>query len=134
MSGRILVCGGRMYGCVADDCPQDMIEAENARAKRERFALYRVLDAQAPSLIIHGHAKGADEWADYWAEQRNVPHISFPADWRKHGKAAGPRRNQRMLDEGRPTKVIAFPGGRGTADMVRRARAAGVPVEQIGAA
>jgi len=26
---------------------------------------------------------------------------------------------------------IAFPGGRGTADMVRRARAAGIPVRSV---
>lgn len=45
-----------------------------------------------------------------------------------NGKAAGPIRNQRMLDEGKPDLVVAFPGGRGTADMVRRAKAAGVPV------
>jgi hypothetical protein len=33
-----------------------------------------------------------------------------------------------MLDEGKPQLVVAFPGGRGTADMIGRARAAGVPV------
>jgi predicted Rossmann-fold nucleotide-binding protein len=33
-----------------------------------------------------------------------------------------------MLAEGRPDAVIAFPGGKGTADMVRKARAAGLPV------
>jgi hypothetical protein len=40
-----------------------------------------------------------------------------------------------MLDEGRPDRVIAFrmPGvSRGTDDMIRRARAAGIPVEVIG--
>jgi hypothetical protein len=37
------------------------------------------------------------------------------------GRAAGPRRNQRMLEDFRPDLVVAFPGGRGTAYMVRRA-------------
>ena len=50
----------------------------------------------------------------------------FPADWKVRGRAAGHIRNQQMLDEGRPHLVVAFPGGRGTADMVRRARAAGI--------
>jgi hypothetical protein len=50
------------------------------------------------------------------------------ADWNTHGRAAGPIRNQRMLDEVKPELVVAFPGGRGTADMVRRAREAGVNV------
>jgi hypothetical protein len=40
-------------------------------------------------------------------------------------------RNQQMLDEGRPTLVVAFPGGRGTADMMRRARVAGIEVIEI---
>jgi hypothetical protein len=47
------------------------------------------------------------------------------------GKAAGPIRNQRMIDEGKPDLVIAFPGGRGTADMVSRAKKAGIPVQEI---
>jgi hypothetical protein len=108
-----------------------MLEAENARARNERMRLYGVLAIHGPTLIIHGCANGADEWADYWADVNNVPHRAFPADWNKHGKAAGPIRNQRMLDEGKPDMVIAFPGGRGTADMVRRARTAGVEVREI---
>jgi hypothetical protein len=41
---------------------------------------------------------------------------------------AGPIRKQQMLDEGKPDLVVAFPGGRGTAHMVRIARAAGIEV------
>jgi len=37
-----------------------------------------------------------------------------------------------MLDEGRPTLVVEFPGGRGTADLIRRARSAGVEVIEVG--
>lgn len=50
---------------------------------------------------------------------------------RLEGKAAGPIRNQRMLDDGKPDRVLAFPGGRGTANMVKLAKAAGVPVHEI---
>ena len=50
----------------------------------------------------------------------------YVADWATHGKKAGPLRNQRMIDEGHPDLVIAFPGGKGTDDMTRRALAAGV--------
>lgn len=46
--------------------------------------------------------------------------------------AAGPIRNQHMLDIGKPDVVLAFPGGRGTEDMIRRAEKAGVPVKRIG--
>jgi hypothetical protein len=57
-----------------------------------------------------------------------VPIDVYVAQWKKHGRAAGPIRNQRMLDKGKPDLVVAFPGGRGTADMIRRAERAGVPV------
>lgn len=50
------------------------------------------------------------------------------------GRAAGPIRHQRMLDEGMPDLVLALPGGRGTADMVRHATLAGVEVIEVGAA
>lgn len=51
-----------------------------------------------------------------------------PADWKKHGKAAGPIRNQSMLTEHKPDLVIAFPLGesKGTRDMIRKAKAAGI--------
>lgn len=52
------------------------------------------------------------------------------ADWATYGDSAGPRRNQEMVDSGLDL-LIAFPGGMGTADMVRRAKAAGVPVEEV---
>ena len=44
--------------------------------------------------------------------------------------AAGPKRNQQMLDEAKPDMVVAFPGGKGTAHMRQIAKAAGVPVWQ----
>ena len=50
------------------------------------------------------------------------------AQWAKYGKAAGPMRNQEMLDSGIDL-VVAFPGGRGTADMLDKARLAGVVIE-----
>lgn len=36
-----------------------------------------------------------------------------------------------MIDEGKPDLVVAFPGGRGTADMVNKALAAGIKVIRI---
>ena len=46
-------------------------------------------------------------------------------------RLAPPLRNQRMLDEGKPDLVVAFPGGGGTKDMVRRAVKAGVPIHEV---
>jgi hypothetical protein len=44
---------------------------------------------------------------------------------------AGPLRNYQMLEEGKPDLVVAFPGGGGTKDMVRRAVKAGVSVHEV---
>lgn len=56
----------------------------------------------------------------------------FPADWKRYGKAAGPIRNQQMIDEGKPDLVLAFHENinesRGTKDMVARARGIGIKV------
>lgn len=108
---RVLVCGGRNYS--------------NADK------VYEVLGGIGPSYIIHGNAAGADDLANSWAEANHVPVMPFSADWGTFGKSAGPKRNQKMLDEGKPDLVVAFPGGRGTADMVRRARAAGIKIVEI---
>jgi hypothetical protein len=82
--------------------------------------------------IIHGGCPtGADKFADEYCVVNWLDMQVFRADWTAHGKAAGPIRNQRMIDEGKPDLVVAFPGGRGTADCVRRARAAGIPVKEV---
>jgi hypothetical protein len=112
---RILVCGGRDYA--------------------DASALYQALDAlhrqRHVTRLIHGAARGADLLAEAWAFSCNIPVSAFRADWNRHGKAAGFRRNERMLRDGRPELVVAFPGGKGTAHMVRLAKAAGVTVLEI---
>lgn len=109
---RVLVCGGRDY--------------------HDRDHIWNTL-VSIPDVtcIIHGCATGADSEAMIVAEALGIKHAPFRADWHTHGKAAGPIRNQRMLDEGKPDLVVAFPGGRGTADMVKRAKAAGIPVREV---
>lgn len=109
---RVLVCGGRDFDNYA--------------------AIAWELDSLQPiSLIIHGCASGADSLAQQYAEYTGTPVIQFPAQWGTLGRKAGPIRNQQMLDEGKPDLVIAFQGGRGTADMVRRAKKAGVKVIEV---
>ena len=107
-----IVCGGRTY--------------------RDKARVYAVLDAARERLgieaIVQGVADGADYLAWKWADECGFPCGNFPARWDEDGKKAGPLRNQRMLDKAKPFCVIAFPGGRGTDDMCKRAEAAGVKV------
>jgi len=112
---RILVCGGRNY--------------DNYMSV---FLVLKELSMESESLyIIDGGASGADEHARNFRIFNEYSGKTFRANWKKHGKVAGPIRNQQMLDEGKPDLVIAFPGGTGTSDMVRRARNAGVEVVEV---
>lgn len=114
---KVVVCGGRDFDdVIAVDAALDEI----------------LMECPMDTLrIIQGGASGADALARRWCVNREVEYINVPADWKTHGRAAGPIRNQRMLDEYQPTLCIAFPGGRGTADMVKRCLAANVPVRRV---
>lgn len=76
--------------------------------------------------VVSGGARGADAAGERWAEMRGIPIRRFPADWNKHGKGAGPIRNQQMAEYA--DALIAFPGGRGTSDMLRRAHDLRLPI------
>lgn len=97
------------------------------RVAGEAF-LTRFHDSHGITLVIHGAARGADRIAASWAFRRRIKCWPFPADWDSYGRGAGLIRNAEMLVASQPDIVIAFPGGTGTADMVARAHAAGVPV------
>lgn len=75
---------------------------------------------------------GADAIARGVAAQYGFLVETHPARWQEHGKAAGPFRNQEMVDSGADV-CLAFPGpdSRGTWDCVRRAERAGVPVRIV---
>ena len=112
---RVLVCGGRVY-------------ADRARV----FAvLDRAMIEYGRFTLVQGGADGGDALAVEWARSRKVPYWTFPADWTKHGRGAGPVRNREMLDVAEPFAVIAFPGGRGTADMAKQAQRRYIPVSII---
>ena len=108
---RVVVCGGR-----------DFSNADFVFGRLDK------LHEQCPiTELMQGGAKGADALARDWARARGIKRWVCKADWDQYGKAAGPKRNARMLEWG-PDAVIAFPGGRGTANMVKQSKAAGVKV------
>jgi hypothetical protein len=112
-----LVCGGRDY---TDDAW--LCKVLNGLVERRGF----------PSFILQGGALGADELTLRWAKRADIPCISQNARWLSLGGNAAPVRNQAMLDVWKPQICVAFPGGKGTADMVRRAHKAGVEVYLVG--
>jgi hypothetical protein len=131
---RLLVCGNRDWS--------DVVTID-AWLKAIFFATARKGDQEF--VVIHGAASGADIIAGEIAKRRDgLTELAFPADWNPGGvfdPDAGKKRNQAMLDEGRPTRVLAFgqlmrPSRRragafektGTCDMIERANDAGLIV------
>ena len=85
------------------------------------------------SVVIQGMCRGADIIARRLAQKYGHTVMGFPANWVKYGRIAGPRRNRKMLDAGEPDMVVAFhdnlEDSKGTKNMIRQAKAAGVPTE-----
>lgn len=82
--------------------------------------------------VIEGGARGADGMAADVAAEFGVPVKEFKAEWEKYGKAAGPIRNNKMLNE-KPDLVIAFHNdlgkSKGTKNMIEQAKREGVKVQ-----
>lgn len=121
---RILICGSRDF----DD--QELFDRVMSHLPPEYFPI---------EAVMEGGAEGADrmarEWALEYRDYYGFQYLLFRAEWDKYGRSAGPRRNARMIAEGRPTLVIAFysqPTSRGTDNMVQQAQAAGIPVRKFG--
>lgn len=108
---RVLVTGGRKF----DDI--QLIET----------TLDDVLESEAISVIIHGASSGADTLAGEWGSRNGIDVVACPANWRRYGRGAGPIRNREMLELS-PDLLVAFPGGRGTADMISAAEKKGIPI------
>lgn len=113
---RVLVCGGREY--------------------EDRTAVYEALDAlhqsRVISCVIAGDAqKGVYRLAADWARFNGIEldEYALPeTEWLGTSEDAGEMAGLKMLELGKPEAVIAFPGGAGTTQLLRQARAAGLPV------
>lgn len=111
----MIVCGGRDYGKNPDGSNND-IEIDFLFN-----TLTDLLIKHPDMVVIQGEARGVDRMAKNWADFMSVPVVSFPADWDKYGKLAGPIRNLQMIQEGKPDLVVAFRGGAGTKNMIKQA-------------
>lgn len=124
---RVIVTGGRFFDDIS-------------------FVRLALSTLPSDTVVVHGSASGADTLADQVALELGLEVERHPAKWKMHDwngisgvkchhrsrpddrcPAAGPRRNQEMADLGADL-CIAFPGGSGTADMKKRAKAAGIEV------
>lgn len=113
MPRQIIICGGRDYHFQARDIALlDRLHAEHSFSE-----------------VVHGGCTGADLCGKAWAVGKGIPDTPFLAEWTKLGKAAGPARNVAIAKYvGDDAIVVAFPGGRGTANMLKCAMARGLAV------
>lgn len=140
---RILVTGSRSWDDVQglDDALRDTWND-----------VTQVFGPEHPVVIVHGDCyKGADFFARHWAVANGIRQEKYPADWtgpcapecpddhrlnrtddQSYCPTAGPRRNEAMVQLGADI-LVAFQRGnsRGTADCIRRATNAGIPVRRI---
>ena len=113
---RAIITGSRHWDCYP--CLKRILDDLHATVPFEEFAV-----GDCP--------RGADEHLLRWAyDHDDVGLTVFSAEWLKNGKAGGPLRNQRMVDEFKHNLCIAFfwgphAGCKGTSDCVRRAKEAG---------
>ena len=101
-----------------------------SRGCRDADAIERVLVTLPPgATIVHGGARGADTLAGSLAARHGFTVEVWPADWSRHGRAAGPIRNEAMVRT--CDGLFAFWDGtsRGTAHAVRTGRALGLEVQ-----
>lgn len=117
MALRVLVTGSRFW--------------ENAQ--RMLDVLQVVFKSDPDALLVHGGAPGADHLAGrLWRAMGGRDEI-HEANWRLHGKAAGPIRNTLMVKKGADL-CIAFrthTQNRGTEHCVALAKRAGIPVLEV---
>ena len=115
---KILVTGGRNF---AD---KDLLWAylDKLHRRHKRIA------------ILHGECHtttNADKLSGEWADSRGMPHFKCPANWIYYDKAAGPTRNEWMIDIFKPDLIVACPGKAGTKDCISRAENRGIKVVKL---
>lgn len=100
-----------------------------ARAYDEIQGFFK--DKQCPIIVISGGAKGVDNAGEWFAEQYGCILHKMEADWKTHGKAAGPIRNRKMAEHGHSLLLIWDGQSRGSASMKREMEKLGKPVHEI---
>jgi len=118
MDYRVIIAGGRTF-------------ADYDLVKEKCFSFLKDKMLADNVIIVSGGAKGADALGERFAKEHNLRIEVHPADWNKHGKAAGPIRNAEMADVA--DALIAFWDGesRGTKSMIELARLKGLSVRCV---
>jgi hypothetical protein len=132
---RVLICGGRAYGATPIQTPRGGETEAIVRATAERERLSEILNEfhakEHFSAIICGNEGSAERLATQWANRNHIEIVVIHAGRQRKGLDAIPQRNERLLREGKPDMIVAFPGGEMTRHMIDLAKSANIPVRLI---
>lgn len=118
---RLLVTGSRDWHG-RDLIRRELEAALDAALRQDRYL-----------VVVHGGClAGADGIADRWASEAGAEAERHPADWRRHGKAAGMIRNAEMVRLG-ADECLAFirASSPGASHCAQLAEKAGIPVRRF---
>ena len=117
-ANRLIIDSITKYKVIIAGC-RDFTDYELLREKCD----YHLQNLRLEDIVIvSGHASGADSLGERYAQERGFQLETYPADWKAHGRAAGPIRNAKMANGAHA--LIAFWDGksRGTKNMIETAR------------
>jgi hypothetical protein len=105
------------------------LAVSGSRGITDRRLICETLDSiPGPTELLSGHcSNGVDMLAEAWARERGIKVWRFPADWLRHGRAAGPIRNQQMINQADALLAIWDGQSRGTGGTIDMARQRGIP-------
>ena len=91
-----------------------------------------IIKVQDVENIVSGGANGVDKLVEKFSDEFKINKILFPVtkeEWNTYGKAAGPRRNIKIVNAS--THLISFPSrnGSGTQSTISLAEKKGIPVK-----
>lgn len=111
---RVIIAGGRYFS-----------DYELLKKKCDEFLHDKTSEE---IVIISGHASGADSLGERYAQEKGFKIETYPADWKKYGRAAGPIRNEQMANIA--NALVAFWDGKskGTKSMISLAKKKGLQV------
>lgn len=111
---RVIIAGGRYFS-----------DYELLKEKCDEFLKDKTSEE---IVIINGHASGADSLGERYAQEKCYKIETYPADWKKYGRAAGPIRNEQMSNIA--NALIAFWDGKSkdTKSMLNLAKKKGLQV------
>lgn len=116
---RLIIAGTRDMPCTI------------GTVRRMGEVVHEFADGSPVTAVLCGECRGVDQVGKAWARLAGIPVESFPADWERHGRAAGPKRNEEMAKSADALIVIRYPRSRGSRSMLELAKRHGLAIKDI---